>query len=371
VTKRVLHIVHWPKSGITNLLLNLLKEDSGRRFCYEIIFFIPDESEILKFQNAGIVVHDISERKTLLSRLIAIRNIVRQFKPHIVHTHSFQPGIFARLLCRGDYIIVSTIHSTYAYYENNTLYGFLKRTIDLASIRLSSTQVVFCSNAIQNIFQKYRHRLHSQGIVITNGIPTTAIKSSPETMEQLKKQLLLSVNGKIFLFLGRLEEEKNLSSLIKAFALVLKTRNDVFLVIVGDGAEKSSLQALVASLDVQNHVRFVGYMERVGDFFGMADVFVLPSRKEGLPITILESMLHEVPVVATQVGGIPEIIEDGVTGYLVKSPADVRDLAACMIRALNDDTRHMRKTGHERVIQNFSIARCRQEYENLYESLIR
>jgi glycosyltransferase involved in cell wall biosynthesis len=157
-------------------------------------------------------------------------------------------------------------------------------------------------------------------------------------------------------FVGRLAPVKGLRVLIEA----LKTHGgrDVRLTIVGDGTERGALEALAASLG--NMVRFTGYLsqDEVADLLATADAFALPSFAEGVPVVLMEALAAGLPVIATRITGVPELVEDGVAGFLV-SPGDAHALADAIGRlaALPDRGRGMGAAGRARVQAEFDIAR--------------
>ena len=133
---------------------------------------------------------------------------------------------------------------------------------------------------------------------------------------------------KIIIFVGALRPVKGVRYLIEAMKVIIDENRTTKLFIIGDGVERESLERLVEKLGLGDHVNFIGKVpnERVPEYMIASDVFVLPSLSEGFPVTILEAMASGLPIVATNVGGLPEIIKENENGFLVKQK---RERAVC------------------------------------------
>jgi glycosyltransferase involved in cell wall biosynthesis len=170
-----------------------------------------------------------------------------------------------------------------------------------------------------------------------------------------------------------LERRKGHDVLFRALARLAEGGGLRFRCLVcGDGSERASLERLARELGIARSVGFLGEQRQVADVLAALDVFVLPSRHEGLGVAILEAMAMGLPVVASAVGGIPEAVASGRTGILV--PAEDPDALAAAIFALGRDPEHARRmgsAGRERVIAEFSIEAMTSRYERLYEEVSR
>jgi glycosyltransferase involved in cell wall biosynthesis len=162
---------------------------------------------------------------------------------------------------------------------------------------------------------------------------------------------------------ARLSPEKDVANLVRAAAMAPGLRIEV----AGGGPCREELDRLAVELGVADRITFLGELRDVPAVLRRASMFVLPSRSEGIPLTVLEAMACGLPVVATRVGGLPEVVDDGVTGMLVP-PADPAALAAAM-RAIRDDPRYgdqLGLAGRRRVEEYFSVRRMVAQYEQLY-----
>ena len=166
--------------------------------------------------------------------------------------------------------------------------------------------------------------------------------------------------GKRVAFVGRLDPVKGALLLIEAMAEVLKTHPDATLTLAGDGPARAPAEARAAALGISSAVRFAGFMTQgqVAELLSSSDMLVLPSFAEGLPVVYMEALASRIPVVASRVAGVPELVEDGLTGYTVP-PGDVATLADRMSRLMAnpDQARAMGEAGRKAVEQGFDIAK--------------
>ena len=141
--------------------------------------------------------------------------------------------------------------------------------------------------------------------------------------------------------------------------------------MVGDGPDRRSVEDLAGELGVMRDSLFPGYQEDVGPFFAAFDVFVLPSGNEGTPVTAIEALASGCPVVATRVGGVPDVVTDGEDGFLVE-PGDVEELAARLAQLANDpDLRgRMGAAGRERMRSRYAVDRLIDDIDRLYRDLL-
>jgi len=184
----------------------------------------------------------------------------------------------------------------------------------------------------------------------------------------LAEEYRLEPNAQIVGVVGRLEPEKGHPTLIDAWPRVLRTVPDAYLLIVGEGSRREALEHQVAELGIGSRVIFTGRRDDVPAVTAALDVAVLPSYREAQGLTILEAMALSRPVVASNVGGIPEMVEDGLTGLLVP-PHDPEALAAAITRLLVDHSLAdmLARAGHDLVHERFCLELMVRSIEDLYD----
>lgn len=192
--------------------------------------------------------------------------------------------------------------------------------------------------------------------VVPNGVDVDKFSMMPR--EEARRRLGLDEHKRYLLYVGRLVPVKGLDLLLNAAAIVLKHRPDIDLLLVGDGYERANLQRLAEQLGIAQRVRFVGSQphDRIALWMNVGDVFCLLSHKEGLPTVLIEALACGTPVVATAVGGIPEIVADGQVGRLVHS-RNPEEAATRILEVLDADwdrgqlRQHAMRFSYERVME--------------------
>ncbi len=212
-------------------------------------------------------------------------------------------------------------------------------------------------------------RLKKSGInlhVVNNGMPP----AQAEVRELDQEVAEFCKAGFIVGAIGRLTQEKGFKYLVEAFARVRERRKDARLVILGDGPEKDLLAGAAATFGLKDGLLMPGYRAGASRYLRLFDIFVLPSLTEGLPMVVLEAMQNGVPIVATRVGGVPEVLEEGAAGVLIES-ASARAVAEGIF-ALEDENyaRGLAKRAKEIVNARYSSEGMAAGYREIYRSLL-
>ncbi len=368
----VLHVVHWPRSGITSFLKNLVRFADPDSFAHSIAFLLAEQEELAWFARRCPAAMDLGFGRDPLRALRRLAALVNRPDAALVHTHSFQPGVWARLFgSRGRAAVLSTIHSPYPYFLGRTLPDRIKAQIETTSINRAGRPVVAISEAVQ------RHLLANTDIdprlirVVRNGLDTMAPEAEPAPDLALPGASGRATDARTVIAVARLSREKGVDILLQAWPEVVRAHPRLRLVVVGDGPEADALHELVRRTGSGESVTFAGYRPEVSSWLAGADVFVNPSRFEGLSMSILEAQVAGVPVVATAVGGVPEIIRDGETGTLVESENPAALAAAIgAVLARPEEARRMAEAGRRRVAVEFDIRRTVRSYEEIYREVL-
>jgi glycosyltransferase involved in cell wall biosynthesis len=172
-------------------------------------------------------------------------------------------------------------------------------------------------------------------------------------------------------WIGRMTGVKRGADVLRAFRLLRDEGIDACLCMVGDGPEREQLEQLAGELELMRDCLFPGYQEDVGPFFAAFDAFVLPSANEGTPVTAIESLASGCPVVATRVGGVPDVVEDGIDGFLVE-PGDLGAIADRLARLADDPELRARMgvAGREHVLPRYAVERLIDDVDGLYRTLL-
>jgi glycosyltransferase involved in cell wall biosynthesis len=281
----------------------------------------------------GLEVDIIPERAPFdLSVIPALRKIVNQRAPDIILTQHVKSHFVVRLskLWR-EYSWIAFHHGYTKTLPRERIYN----RMDRLSLPKADRVITVCeafARELTSVAGVPRERIHVQH----NSIRPEKVGTSEEA-EMVRKRLGIAKDESLVLSVGRLSREKAHIDLLSAFNR-LRENNPATkstIVIVGEGPERASLAAAAASLRLTESVIFVGEVSNVQPYYAAADVVVLPSHSEGSPYVLLEAMAAKVPIVATAVGGVPEMVEDEQSALLVPA-RDPRAMAAAIARVLTD-----------------------------------
>lgn len=284
--------------------------------------------------------------------LVELFRLCRQVRPDIVHANSSKAGVLGRvaaLLARVP-IRIFTVHG-WAFAAHKGLAGRLYLWADRMMRPLTSLAICVSENE-RAIGLSARTCSAQRTAVVYNAVETTPAARRQET----SVPRVVSV--------GRFKYPKDFGTLIEAFA---KLDSPFVAQLVGDGPDRAELEAATRRHDLSGRVEFLGEREDVPALLAAADVFVLSSRSEGLPVSVLEAMSAQLPVVASAVGGVPELVVEGETGLLVP-PGEAEALAAALSSLLADGKlrRRLGEAGRRRVEEQFDLERFRRAHLELY-----
>jgi glycosyltransferase involved in cell wall biosynthesis len=271
--------------------------------------------------------------------------------------------VFGRL--GGIERVVSTQHSA----PNN--YHLITRTLERVTRPLDS-RTIAVSKAVERLFtgdaQEYEPDQARRWCTIHNGIDTEKFGTAVQAAEaaDIRSDMDLG-DGPVFLNVGRYTPQKSQHTLIEAMTQVVRELPDARLLVVGWGELECDLRKAVRRRGLGEHVNVTGRVASIHPCYKLADVFALSSVRESFGIVLLEAMAAGLPVVATDVQGIPEVVEDGTTGSLVP-PDDPDQLADAMIRAATTDEGYG-ANGYERAATVFDIRETVSSHIELYREI--
>ena len=293
------------------------------------------------------------------------RKIIQQFTPDIVHSHMFHANIFARILriFVPMKVLISTAHSSH---EGGKWRMLLYRWTDF----LSDLTTNVSKDAVTQFIKK--GAVPARKILcVHNGINTNIFSFHEEKRKNLRKKYGVADREKILLAIGRLSDEKDYPTLLKAFAFIRKHRKDVQLWIVGDGPNRWDLQKLARKLGVEDTVHFWGVQRDIVAFLSACDIFCHTSVYEGFGIAVAEAMACERPVVVTKCGGVEEVVDR--YGVLVP-PSHPPEVAKGILYYCNmpsDSVKKYTKNGRQHIIEYFSITSVVKRWLTIYDELMK
>jgi len=328
---------------------------------------------------AVVVLPELSREIAPLHDLRAARRLallIREQRPHILHTHTAKAGAVGRLaalFARGARppIVVHTFHG-------HVLRGYFgpvrSRLFRLLERRLART-----ATALVAVSPEVRDDLVALGVaprekftVIRLGIELDRrVAAGQDGRAEARRQLGVPDERFVVGWIGRMTAVKRTDNVLLAFKGLRERGFDACLCMVGDGPDRDQVEQQAHRLGIMRRCLFLGYQEDVAPFYAAFDALVLPSGNEGTPVSAIEALAGGRPVVATRVGGVPDVVRDGQDGFLVE-PGAVDDLADRLARLATDPElrRRMGESGRARVLERYSVHRLLDDVDRFYRELL-
>lgn len=366
---RILHIVHALDVGGLELQLANLVEQTQHRFSHSVCCIRRLGIIAERFRALAVPVYCLDKAEGHQWRLLfRIARLCRSARAQIVHTYNWAgiDGIFGAVLARTPVII----HSEHGFElaDLGRRRGRRRRVRRLIA-PLVDRMVAVSEHLRQSLVEEPGVR-PGKITVIRTGVDTTRFR--PLGL----RHLLRSTHGfgpEDFVIgtVGRLAPEKNYPLLVDASRMLDRRGSHTQLLIIGDGEERQALRQYIARNGLEPRVRLLGFREDIPALLNVLDVFVLSSLTEGVSAALLEAMAVGLPVVATRVGGNPEVVEDGVTGQLVP-PNDASALAEAVALYARDKSARLEhgRAGRDRVRREFTVESAVTAYVSLYEGAL-
>jgi len=296
-----------------------------------------------------------------LRRTLALAALMRREAVEVVNGHNPTGGLYAALAARraGVRAVVRTEHSLHYAGRHSAAWPLLERLATALT-----TRVVCVCEAVRASHAPRFRRAEQRFVTVLNGV---SAGPAPRPRAEVRAALGLSGDEPVVLTVGSLTPQKAQHVLLEAFAAVADAAPASRLLVAGEGRLRAALEARRDALGLGERVRFLGARDDVADLVEAADVFVLSSEREGLPVTLLEAMRGGRPAVATRAGGCPEAVAEGESGLLVPV-GDAGALSAALGALLSDPARRARmgRAARERWERAFTARRMVRETEAVY-----
>jgi glycosyltransferase involved in cell wall biosynthesis len=373
VRKKVLWLIKGLNIGGAEKLLAMSLPFLDRdTFDYQVAYLFEDMRDLVpEFERQGIPIVCLNMKNTFDMRVIfKLVRLIQEREVDILHTHLPYSGIVGRIaaIIAGVKAIVSTEHSQIEMYHPITKLGsILTYPLNRANIAVSQA----AARSIQKYTRIHPERIH----LIYNGINFNDLKKIQTDPQLVKKSFGIERDSLVVGTVANIRPEKGYPYLVEAARLVLDQRPDVRFLFVGrekKPGELIRLEEQAKHLGIRDKIIFTGFRPDALQIIAAFDVFTLSSIWEAFAITILEAMALGKPVVATNVGGCPEAIDEGVNGFLV-APRHPEQLASRILYLLNDEVLRSRMgdEGRNKVINNFSVECVVRKVEQIYLSIVK
>lgn len=303
----------------------------------------------------------LSNGLSLLRGIIRLWQLLRREKPQVVEmfTHDSNMLVLPLAWLAGVPVRIPTHHGMIDGFPRwrERIHAWMVNHLSHGIVAVSDLTM---KKALEEGIQKEKIS------VIPNGIVPVMVNETDRS--EVRQQMGAGENDVVLLSVGRLVYQKAHEYLVSAMPAVLKELPNVKAGICGDGLLRADLEAQIRSLGLEKEIKLFGMQANVTKYLAAADVFVLPSRWEGLPIALLEAMSAGLPVIATRVEGVDEVVEEGVQGVLVQ-PESTEELVKAILQLSKDDAqRHrMGDAARLRVLEQYTVDRMCEKYLELFE----
>jgi len=362
------------EGGAETQVLSLAKHFRTQGWRVAVVSLLPLMGLARELDPLGIEVVSLGMRNPWSAWIAWFRLVrfLRRFRPTVVHAHMFHANLLARLarpfLPVG--VLICTAHSPYEA-PRGTLTP-RERTWREWAYRLTDPFCHLTTQVSQAGVERYvRVGAVPRGKIraVPNGVDTGRFRPDAAARKRFREQMGWE-NAFVWLSVGRFDPAKDHRTMIEAFAQL--EEKSAVLGLVGDGPLRKEIEECVQSLGIAGRVEFLGVRKDVQGLMTSADAYVLSSRWEGMPMTLLEAQACALPVVATGVGGVVEVVRDGETGFLVPA-GNPTALAAAMRKLMSlspEERQAMGMAGRLWVVCNFSLHKVGSEWEKLFAELV-
>jgi glycosyltransferase involved in cell wall biosynthesis len=363
---RLLHIIdHLGSGGAQEALLSLVKYCDRRRFHVEVATLHGQGHYWHIFSQLCVPVYSLSPHKYIPLYLPRLFHLLQTGKFDLIHCHLTASNLIAKPLAA-----ILGVPLIFNYDQNDMLRTQQKARLLLDRLANLLTDHIIAVSASTRDFLIQQERVPADKItIIYNGVDLARFQpaSDAATRANWRHKWGLPADTPVVAGVGRLRQQKNFPLFLRVAGEVLREIPQAGFVIAGEGPDRQDLEILARDLGIASQVHFLGYVSDMRELYAGVDLLLMTSLSEGTPLTVLEAMAMGVPVVATRVDGMAEVLEDAVDAYLV-APGDLSALAQRTCRLLQDQTlvRQFSRAGQRKVREHYSAVSMTQQLENIY-----
>ncbi|NOZ64541.1 MAG: glycosyltransferase [Caldiserica bacterium] len=303
--------------GVEKTLISLLPELKKKGLDIKVCTLYRKDILAEELEKLGIKVVNIGMRSRMdvdfkyTRGVVSLANFIRKGKFDIVHTHLYRantPGRIAAILARAP-VIIANEHNV------DSWKNAAQRRMDRVLARFTD-KIIAVSKRVKEFYVEEVGLPEEKIEVIYNGVDLNRFEKKVDK-EKKREELAIPENSLLIGTVGRLQPQKDHKTFLKAASLILKKFPRAHFIVVGGGSLRKELESFAKAIGIEKNVHFLGERKDIEKILPLMDIFVLSSTREGFPITLLEAMACGIPVVATSVGGCPELVKEGETGFLV------------------------------------------------------
>lgn len=363
---KILHLTtHLNIGGISRYVTDLAKALKNRGHTVFVASSGGELEKVLSWKGIKHIYLDIRTKSELSPKVIrsffALKRFLRKEKIDLIHAHTRVTQVVAALL---------------SFYQKlpyvTTCHGFFERRLGRRIFDCWGEKVVAISEPVRNQLIRHFRVDEKRAVLIHTGIELDRFLQDISQQEKAKCKRKWNLNeSPVIGMIGRLSPVKGQDVLVRAAKKLLRDFSDIKILLVGNGPDRRRLRKLSTNLGLDKNIIFAASVDDTTEVLPAIDIFVLPSIKEGLGLSLIEAMASRKPCVASKVGGIESLIEDGVNGVLV-NPGDPDDLARAIkyILSNKDKVEAFKAEARKRVVDDFNINKMVSRIETMYEEVI-
>lgn len=325
-----------------------------------------------KHQIEPLIVPELGRSLNPIRDLITIWKLywlIRQAKPDIVHTHTAKAGFVGRWAAKlaGVPVILHTFHGhVFAGYFGKTKTRFFI-LLEQATAKISDTIITLTQGLRRELVEEYHIARREKITVLPLGLDLEPFAKTPRKAGDFRRQWNIPADAPLVGIAGRFVPVKNHALFLAAAAKVRQQRPDAHFVLIGDGELRAEVEQQIDALGLRGSITLTGWQRDLTTAYGDMDVFVISSVNEGTPVTVIESLSAGCPVVATAVGGLPDLLDGGVFGELVPSQ-DENALANAILKVLANPPDI--SLAQKAMLDRYGIERLVSDLDSLYRGLL-
>lgn len=360
--------------GVEKYVIDIANRLDRQKFI-PVIFTFKKGGPLKQHLESDITVHEFNKRKGNDPVFpFHLAGLLKKEAVDVLHSNNWSTFVES-VIARKIAAIPVLLHAQHGIEKNEAKQESPRKRFFRNRLRFISSLMCDCvvvvSQATRDFVCKEWGTSTQKVTLIYNGVDVDSFLQRDIEGEQLRSSLQISKDDIVIGSVGRLMPVKNYPCLVKAFSKISSSQDNVRLMLIGDGNQYGELRRLANSMGLDDKVIFLGQRSDVKKLLSVLDIFVLPSFSEGVSLALLEAMAAEIPVVATNVGGNPEVVIPGENGLLVPSNNETELANALMSLVDNKEKRsELALAAHDRVANHFCLKRMVEEYENLYLSLM-
>lgn len=374
---KIVYLIRKTSGGMQTHINGLLSELDRSK--YEPFVISPKTPKLFSFlDKAGIAYSEIDMADSISPKadFVAARLVAKQlrrFRPQILHIHGNKAAMIGWLATRLWPVrhVITTVHNFPSNLDPASRHHAMAKQTNRIVFN-GAKRLIAVSTELKRCLEKDIGINARKITVIPNGIDIARWEAYRNTdCLDVSRSLGLPDDAILIGVVGRLVPFKGHRVLLKSMRQVIGSHPNAYLLVVGDGPLREKLEEQVKELGISQNVRFLGFIDEPGRYMAALDLFVLPSVNEPFGIVLLEAMAMGLPVVSTRAGGVPDIIEDGVTGLLAE-PGDEKSLASAIEKVLDDKKlrKSLAQNGEREVCDRFTVKAMADKTFGVYEELL-